>query len=240
MSKKSIELRQSDTFFNVIGSSFKLINQSWEALRINLMTFVQLYLVMLIPAAILFALVVSNFTKDGKLQVDNETISNLSNTSIALGVIAIISLVVLGLYVMLAVSVTQLAGARGQKIGFKDAIEQAHPYIFNLLILAVVTLLAVMGGLLLLIVPGIIVYILLSLAIYFMIDKKLSAMDAIKKCFKTSKKHWKLPAALLIVQLIVQLPSDLGVVGSFIATALSIAYFCLPAIVYLQMAKAES
>lgn len=235
--KKSIQLRQSDSFFTVAGSSFKLINQSWEALRLNLMTFVQLYFIMLIPAIILFTLIASNFVKNGKLHVNNETIGNLSNSTIAMGGIAIVSLIILGLYVVLAATITQLAGVRGQKINFRDAIEQAHPHILSLVVLSAIVFLAVVGGMLLLIIPGIIMYVLLSLAVYFMVDKNLSAMEAIKLCFKTSKQHWKLPAALLVVQLVAQLPSNLGTLGSFIATALSIAYFCLPAIIYTQMIK---
>lgn len=226
--------KQSDDFLTVIGNSFKLIKASWQALQLNLLTFVLLYAI----PVVLFTLLVTLAVIVG-IGIGGSESVNMSAAVIILGTVILLGLIVLSVYIGIAVIITQLASVRGTKIGFKEAINQAQPFFWRFIGLSILTALCVLGGLLLFVVPGIILFILLLLSMYFLIDKNMSIMEAFKACYHASKANWKLPAAVLIVQILIQAPSFVPGIGSFITTILGILYFCLPAIIYTRIPQVK-
>lgn len=230
-----IPTKQSDDFLTVIGNSFKLIKASWQALQLNLLTFALLYAipVVLLSALITLAIIVGVGT--GSVES-----VNMSATVIVLGTVVLLGFLVLSVYVGIAAIITQLASVRGVKIGFKEAINQAQPFFWRFIGLSILVALCVFGGFLLLIIPGVILFTLLLFSSYYLIDKNMSIMEAFKACYHASKANWKLPAAVLVVQILIQAPSFVPGIGSFITTILGILYFCLPAIIYTRMPQSQA
>ncbi len=235
MARDTLSTKQSDDFLTVAGNSFKLIKQSWGALQLNLLTFACLYAIpVVLISALIFWATLAGINSDGSGSV------HIDSTAAIIMVVALIGIVILSIYVGIAAIITQLASVRGEKISFKEAIDQAQAFFWRFIGVALLSGLIILCGLVLFIIPGGILAVLLLFAPYYMIDRNIGAVEAIKTCYRVSKSNWKLPAAVLTVQVISQIPSFIPGIGNLIATLLGILYFCLPAIVYLRMPKPKA
>lgn len=233
MDSNTPPIRQQDDFFTILENSFKLIKESWEALLLNLGTFILVYVLpFLIVAAAFLILSGVAITNEGKV--------NLDTTEALLGSIVGIGILVLFVMVMIATTITQLASARGKKIGFQEVISQSQPFFWRFVGLGVLSTLMILGGLVLLIIPGIIIGVMLLFSAYVMVDKNLGVIDSIKASFDITKKNWKIVLAFIVLQFAIQLPQVIPFLGAIATTVLSIAYFCLQAILYLRMVEAET
>ena len=218
---------QNDDFFTIVGNAFQLIKKSWEAVRLNLVTFILVYLapIIFISAAVTVALPFFFAGNDGA-----------TGAGIVLLIIAVTGLIVLSIMLAIASIIVQLASVRGKKISFSEAVNQALPYFWRLVGLTILSILVIGLGFLLFIIPGVLAMFFLLLASYVLIDQKIGIVDAMRKSYEITKAHWKVVGALIIVQFVIGLPAVVPVFGTIISMALAIAYFCLPAIIYLRIA----
>ncbi|MDB5164413.1 MAG: hypothetical protein JWL89_39, partial [Candidatus Saccharibacteria bacterium] len=82
-----------------------------------------------------------------------------------------------------------LAGVKGQKMSFSEAAKSAMAHLLNLFVLAILTYLALGLSLILLIIPFFFVLPRISLAAYYLIDKNLGPVDALKASWDETKGH---------------------------------------------------
>lgn len=229
MEASSLPTRQEDDFFTILGNAFKLITKSWEALVLNLGTFILVYI---LPFIIIFSAFI--FWLGSLFTGGNDDISTFS---IVLGIIVGIGICILLVLLSIATIITQLASVRGNKISFQDVINQSTPFFWRFIGLGILSALVVLAGIILLIIPGLLAIFFLIFSSYLMIDKDLGVVDSMKASYKLVKRNWKIVLALVLLQFIIQIPSIVPVFGAIITTILSITYFCLPAILYLRMAN---
>ena len=230
--------RQQDDFFTVLGNAFRLIGKSWDALTLNLATFV---LIGLVPVTLFILAIVlplgATSLLDGSSDISRDTNAAPVNVAlILLGIILVISVV----WATVASLVTQLASVRGQKIAFKDAVNRSTPFLLRFVGLGLATAVLIILGLVLLIIPGILAAFFLSFSTYLMIDKNLGVVESIKGSYELVKQNWKLVLSYYLVSVVISLPQIVPVLGVIASLALSIAYFCLPAILYVRAQKAPS
>lgn len=224
--------RQEDDFFTVVGNAFQLIKQSWEAFKLNAWTFIALMLAPAVLAMILFfPLVFGGMVASG----------GGDDSGLLAGVGGIFMLLLFVLFfvlvVMLGVAsvVTQLASVRGNKITVGEAFNLSKPLFVPVVVLAILSSLVIFAGLILLIIPGLLAMFFLMAAPFYVVDKKMGASDAMKASYELIKANWKVAAAFVVVNIVISIPSYVPVIGSLISTALSIAYFCLPAILWTRL-----
>lgn len=233
MDDKTPSIKQSDSFFTVLGNTFGLIGASWEALLFNLPTFVKIYLLPLLIVTLSVPFLVI-------------TATTASHDKANAAVLIIAALVAIGLAILTALLsiasiITQLASVRGKKICFSSAINKATPYFWRFIGLGILSTLIILAGTVVLVLPGLIATILLIFAGYILIDKDVGVIEAIKQSVQLSKANWKVPLSLFIVFIVIQFPTAIiPIPGVLIMTALSVAYFCLPAILYTRITKSHT
>jgi uncharacterized membrane protein len=120
-----------------------------------------------------------------------------------------------------------LASARHLKIAVEEALRDAVPFILKYFLLFVLTTLLAGLSLLLLIIPFFFVMPRLVLAPYFMVDKKLGPIEALKASWAASKgnvgKIWGIfGVALLFGALILVL---VGIYLSFMYAAIFAVFY---------------
>jgi len=238
--------------FSLIGQAFQMIEASWEALKLNIVTFI---LVALAPfLAILAAVITSSviFTVSIINNADSAN-STISGFAWALSWLLSVIALVVALIFLPAITVTQLASAKGKKISFGEAFEQGKKYILRyigiaLLVGLIIGVPLILSFLLVFIIIGILLVPLaiawaiafaffMALAPYILIDKDKGVVDTMKLSYEITKKNWKWVLAVYVVLWVIGLPSVIPYIGGIISAALSIAYFCLLPIVYVKHIK---
>lgn len=231
MTKKDLPINQSDDFSFIVGNTFKLIGKSWESLQLNFVTFLWIYLAPLIVISVGASFLARTF-------LDKNGFKDVSGETIAIGLIALLGLLFLGVVLAISAVITQLASVRGQKISFREVVDQAQPFFWRFIGLSILLAVIITLGFVLLIIPGFIAVVVLLFTNYLMIDKNLGVFDALKASYELGKKNWKIAAALLIVQAVIQIPSILApTIGAFVTAILTVMYFCLPALLYVHITK---
>jgi hypothetical protein len=231
MDDKVLPIQQKDDFFTILGNSFKLIGASWEALLFNLGTFVKIYFLPLIIFLIAIPFLGATLIWDN---------NHVNLATVALAIAVGVGLFILAILLSIASIITQLASVHGKKISFSEVIEQAQPFFWRFIGLGILSVLIIFVGFILLIIPGLIALVLLTFVGYVMIDKNLGVIDSLRHGWNLAKTNWKIPLALLILQCIIQLPTVVPVFGAIITAGLTIAYFCLPAILYTRITGDKS
>lgn len=215
---------ETDDFAGAVVSAFKLIDKSWDAFKLNWVTFVVL---LLIPMALAWAAI---FGIVAALAGDS-----LFTTLLAVLIGAVIVVVACLLAPMLVA--TQLASARGKKLDVQGAFDKAKAVIFPFIGLAIVAAVAIAVGLVLLIVPGVLIAFFLTFAAYVLVDKKVGIVAAIKGSFELVKENWQWVIALILVNIVISAVAYVPIVGWIASVVLTIAYLCLPAIIYNKISK---
>lgn len=231
MDDNILPTRQADSFSTILSNAFKLINKSWEALSLNLGTFVLIYF---LPMIIAFAAI---FLVSGALSASQDD-GGITAMAIIFAVVAGLGVGILFVFLSIATVIAQLASVQGKKISFKEVINQSQPFFWRFIGLGILCSLIIVAGLILFIIPGIVLGFWLILTSYIMVDKNIGVIETIKASISLTKRHWKVVLAYIVVQAVVQIPSAfIPPLGTIVSTALSIAYFCLPAIVYFRIAN---
>jgi uncharacterized membrane protein len=120
-----------------------------------------------------------------------------------------------------------LAVYDGKGVSYKDWFTPA-PQFFKYLGVIILTMLAIMGGLILLIVPGIIAMIGLMFAPYLVIDKDMGTIEALKKSWEMSRgNRWSifgLILALLVLNIIGMIALGVGLLVTIPVSSLAMVY----------------
>lgn len=210
-------------FFEVTGGIFKNIKESWEAIKLNFLTFVLLYLV---PIAV-------GFIALPFVLLPALTGSDVGTAAAVLLAFFVFVLLLIVLLVFLpAITITQLASVKGEKLEFGVAFEKGKKYVLRYIGLGLLSALIILCGLILFIIPGILAAFFLCLSPYLLVDKNLGVTDSMKESYELTKKYWKPVLAVGIVYVAINIPSYIPIIGGIVSIVLSIAYFCLPAYVY--------
>jgi hypothetical protein len=138
----------------------------------------------------------------------------------------------ISIWLSIALIIAYLASARHLKIAVEEALRDAVPFILKYFLLFVLTTLLVGLSLLLLIIPFFFVMPRLVLAPYFMVDKKLGPIEALKASWAASKgnvgKIWGIFGAALLFGVLI-----LVLVGIY----LSFMYAAIFAVFYLYITR---
>lgn len=230
--------RQKDPFGTILGNTFQLIGASWNALLLNIKTFAILFLSILVSIAVFSALLLAP-ALGGIMVEDTSTVAldSLNATGVIAGIVGIVGMIVIGVIIATAVTITSLASAQGKVLPVKAALQQSQSLFLPVLLLGVLSILAIVLGLLLFILPGIAAIFFLSFAIYVLIDKKCAPIDALKGSYELTKKNWKIVLAYFVVQAAINVVGYFPFLGQLASFVLTIAYLCLPAILYIRMQK---
>lgn len=204
-----------------LPDAFSLFGPSIRALRLNWLT---LGILFLVPIVLSYS---------GKLPWHDTIGLDASFATFLLG----FAFFFVGFVAVIASFVAELASAKHQKISLAQALSEGFSRFWRLLGLLAVMVLIIVIGLLLFIVPGIFALQRLLLAPYFMIDQNLSIKLAIRASFVAGKKNsgalWGVLGILFATAIVGIVP----VVGYFVSSVLGLAYWCAPAIRYLQIKK---
>jgi hypothetical protein len=227
MAKTNQLLEQDQDFVDLLVNTFRLIGKSWDALVLNILTFI---LVGVVPAVVMIlavALVFVPFLTHGDTRV----------LTIVLATLAMIFALIVVVLFLPAVTITQLASARGKKVEFNEVFKKSRALALPYLGLTIIVGLTVIFGTILIIIPGIIAAFFLSMSTYIMADKNPGVIKAYKQSYYLVKENILVVLALFLVNIGVSVVSYIPFVGWIASLALSIAYFCLPAIIYTKIAK---
>jgi uncharacterized membrane protein len=217
----------SEDFLGIVSSAFKSIKESWEALLLNLLTFILVALVPMLIIGISVPLLILPLFVGGSSPW----------LAVLLAILIITAAIVVACLFIPAMVVTQLASAKGQKIGFDEALKKGMPYVLRYIGLALLVGLCVIIGMFLLIIPGLLAAFFLSMSFYLLVDKNIGVIEAMKQSINLTKKYWMWILALFIVNMAVSIVGYFPFIGWILSLAGSIAYFCLPAIIYLKITK---
>jgi hypothetical protein len=227
---KYLPTRQQDGFWDIVVNCFKLMSASWQAFVFNFSTFLMLYL---LPVLVIFGAAVAVIAVAQAQYSDG----HITAPIIAAGVVAALGVAVLMILLAIATIYVQIASVRGQKIGFRDAVDRSWHYFWRFIGLAIMTALVVLAGLILLIIPGILAAFFLMLATYVLIDKDTDIATAMRTSYRITKRNWKVVLGMLIVQIVINLPQIVPILGAIVTSVLAVAYFCLTAIIYDRVIK---
>lgn len=207
---------------------FQLIHESWEALKLNIGTFIVLALLLaLITVVSIPFLLFLPIVTDGK------------PVSIFISITVILLLIVIGCILLPAITIAQIESARGNKISVTETLERSKGLFLSYIVLMIIVGLAIVIGFLFFAIPGLLAMFFFSLSGYILVDKKVSSIEAIKGSFELVKSKWQWVAALFIVQLALSLIGCIPFIGWILSLVLSIAYFCLPAVVYTKISTGK-
>lgn len=193
-----------------LPGAFKLFSPSWQAVQVNLVTFIELIIIPVMVSLVLTVL--------GRGRVARAPLSLISDLVAYLFAPAII--------------VTQLKSVRGEKIDLSQALKEGLKYFWKLLGLLICMGLLILGGLILLIVPGLIMIRRYYLAPYYLIDQDLSITEAMRQSAADSKPVSGAVWGVIGVSVLFGLLS-LVLVG----IVLSVMYYCASTLRYQQIAK---
>jgi hypothetical protein len=133
---------------------------------------------------------------------------------------------------------TYLAGVRGQKLSFGEAISKAVKYWLRMLGLLIVVSLSLVVSLLLFVIPFFFVLPRLSLAHYFLVDKDMGIMEAYKASWNATKgnagKVWGIIAATIVMALLM-----ITIIGIPFSIYFLIMYSGAYAVLYEHLGKAK-
>jgi len=122
---------------------------------------------------------------------------------------------------------------------FKKGLSKVIPFV----IMALLAALAISFGLLLFIVPGLILIRGFMLSAYYLIDKNLEPVAALKQCFAESKHHagyiWGTLGVGIVFNMLSSSVGRIPVAGYILAILVTMIYLFGPALRYKEIQAAE-
>lgn len=200
-----------------ISNPFKMISPSANALTLNIGTLLAMLGLQLSPLlAILVALPIIMLGQGSQ-------VANFIGFTI--GFVACVALIVFALLSLPTYTVILLASVRKQKVSLRSAISQARPFIWPMLGLAILTMLAVIGGIILFVIPGLIFSAWFALSGYVMVAEKLGAVASMKRSHELVRgRVWEIWSLNVLPSIFYAIP----IFGSLINFVMSI--ILLPAL----------
>jgi hypothetical protein len=206
-----------------LPGALSLLKPSWRAVRTNLEAFtVQITMPFVVVAlgAALFIL--------GQRLALHYVWEAIGGLTLVAGFVLLLALVPTLVY-------TQLKSVQGQHLGYVEILREAPSYFWRMWLLLVCLTILISGGFLLLIVPGLFAWQRFMYAPYLLIDKQLSVYDALWQSSAIAKQYSRETWAVVGAQLLIEAPGMIvPLFGSLVSTIFGIAYFCAPAVRYIQ------
>lgn len=216
MKKKKQQHPEAQT----LPSAFSLFRPSFEALMVNVWTFLCL---LLVPIALLT--IMNVFGED--LKAGASTGSQLVPVVLLLG--GIVSLLLAP-----AIPYVQIQSVRGNEVTVGEAVQAGLAKFWRFYGLSLLVALYIIGGFLLLIVPGFFMIKRYLLAAFYLYDQDLKIMEAMNKSAEDSRK---VPGAIwgvIGVHVLLSMLSALPVL-MLVSAFFSVMYYCAPAVRYTQI-----
>ncbi len=213
---------------NQLPSAFSLFKPSWEGLKQNLLELVVVWLAPTL-AAVLLLVAGGSMTSNG--------------TDGAGAVLFGLGVIVLLLYLALigpAIIHIQLKSSLMEKATYESAWETSKKYWWRFLLLSIMVGVVVFIGFLLLIIPGVILLKRYFLSHYALIDQDLGLVDSMRKSNELSRNRSMSVYGILGVNILINIPSVIPLVGGIISFVLQVVYFCAPAIRYQQLKSSKA
>lgn len=209
-----------------VPSAFSLFKPSWEGIKLNLTELIMFFLVPMAALTVYFVITAAAGT------ANNNGLSALGVIMLAIGVLAAI---VYGVLLGPALVHIQLKSARMERVSYQSAWETSKKFWWRFLVLSIAVGLTILVGLLLFIVPGIIFVRRYFLSQYVLIDQDLGTGESMRASNELSKGRSMAIFGIIGVDILINLPSYIPLIGWIVALLLQIAYFCAPAIRYDQL-----
>ena len=197
-----------------LPGAFELFKPSWQAIKLNAITFIELIVVPFMVSLI------------GLIFDHSRTVVGSRIAFQAIGDIV-------GLLLGPAVVVTQLASVRGKQIDFWPAVRKGLHFFWRYVLLGICMVVVIGIGFVLLIVPGFFMLRRYILAPYYLIDQDLKVLDAMKKSAEQSKQFSMAVWGLLGVELLF-----VALTFVLVGVVLTLMYYCAPALRYYQIKAA--
>ncbi len=212
-------MSETETNSNELPGAFSLFQPSWEALRLNLVTFIELAL---IPVLIIL---VGSLLKHA---------AGVALTSIG---------EILAIVFSPAVYLTQLRSAQNKTIDFADALKESFHYFWRFMGLIICVGIIITIGFILLIVPGFFMIRRYMLSPYYLLDRDMNVFDAMKASAEDSKKFsgaiWGLIGVMAMLVIVIAILEAVVIWLYVIGLVVYYTYYCAPSIRYLQIKKAS-
>lgn len=209
--------------------SWSLVQPSIKLLRDNIWQALYLYL---LPTLLLsVALVLVGVDPD-------QTVSDSQRAAGALLMLAA------GLWTLLAYPgflYMQLRAVEGEDIGAMEAFKKGFPHLMSFIGMSIIGGLLIAAGLLVFIVPGLLLIRGFYLAPYYVVDKNLGPVEALKQSYADSQPVtawvWGIIGVELVFGLVSGIFSYIPVVGAIIGIAITAIPLFVGAIRYAEIAK---
>lgn len=204
--------------------AFELFKPSWEAVKRNLITFIELILV---PVLVAFIISLPSWRHANMA-------SNVINGPLFLrdGIAGLISLLFAP-----ALAYTQLQSVRGKTVDFMQALKASVKFFWRFIGLIIVMGIVIFVGFILFIVPGLFMLRRYILAPYYLIDGDMKVFEAMRASAADSKTYSSAIWGLIGVEILCAVVGVVPLIGWIVGAILSIAYYCAPAVRYTQVKK---
>lgn len=138
----------------------------------------------------------------------------------------------------------QLDALDGKSPEAWDCFKSGLSYIVPFLMLVLMAVLGIFFGLMLFIIPGLIIIRGILLSMYYLIDKNLRPLEALKQSYTESKHHagyiWGIIGVGVVLNTTSSLVGRIPVVGYLLAITLSLPYIFLPVLRYKEIQTFET
>jgi hypothetical protein len=228
-----------------IGYSLSLWKESWEAFKLNAVTFIAIF----VGPLVLLTIVMTFFLTPALLSASSAS-SFAINSSLVIALLVTLFVFLLMILLIPAMIATQLASAKGQVMSIENALKSGTKYILPLIGAGIVALGIVAGPMFIsiLLIPVVIGLLLLPIAIiwalvasfflyifpYLIIAEDKKPIESLKLSYEITKKKWHWVLALYAVSFLISLPSYIPAIGWLLSIVVTVIFLCLPAIVYVK------
>lgn len=203
-----------------ITNPLQMIQPSANALGINIGTLFALWGLLLSPALLIIpALIVGLVLK-------------MNTIAFALGAVAVVAMIAISLLCIPAYTIILLASAKGEKVTLRSVLTQGRKYIWRLVGLGILTVLAVLGGIILFVIPGLVFIGWFALASYVLVSEDLGVVASMKRSRALVRgRVWEVWGLMVLANAANIIPF----VGGLISFVLGILLMPSMAIKYLQL-----
>jgi hypothetical protein len=221
---------QPDTGY--ISNPFALFGPGWQAIKVNLGTWVQTILLAILIFGLTFVLPAVFLVATSRFH---------SGAWVALAVVAVAFLV--GVYALARFAGTSqvltLAGAKGQHLSLGQAFSQGKPFGWRILAFSILYAIIVGIGFILLIVPGVLLMTWYALTPVAIVEENLSIGAAMKRSKDLAAgRFWEVFGVIAMPQLL-SILNIIPILGAIAAVILGIMYAPAPALRFLMLKKAK-
>lgn len=228
-----------------IGYSLSLWKESWEAFKLNAVTFIAIF----VGPLVLLTIVLTFFLTPALLSASSAS-SIAINSSLVIALLVTLLVCAVMILLIPAMIATQLASAKGQVMSIDNAIKSGLKYLLPLLGAGIVALGIVAGPILLsvLLIPVVIGILLLPVVFiwalvasfflyifpYLIVADNKGPIEALRSSYEITKKKWHWVLALYAVSFLISLPNYIPVIGWLLSIVVAVVFLCLPAIIFVK------